>query len=652
MKTLIKQCVSLTMLLFWGWTVCWAGDTASYQVSNLAFEKTDQSFTITVKGDGVPTFTTYQLFDPLRVVVDIANASFADSLKVPMAVNQNPVVNITGKVLTDKKPFIAKLEIMLSEDWPYKIERQGNDIVIKLSGVNNSLKQTTVNSVNDKISHPPVRHQIKSVDVEKTGDGLSILLAADKPISKFTRVELPKGHGRPDRFYLDIPGITASGLKPVRKIRSGPLARIRMAKRQNGLRVVFDSAEDVMFRYKVTTVPEGLLINIKPVLHKDSSVQELADKTTVPEQDAVSNLLAKLSDNNNTIPAKQSALEPKAAPQKPESVVTSESSPASTIKSQLKNVGITGDAFGDAGYDKQKISVDFYKIDLHNVFRLIGEISGSNIVVDDSVHGSLTLALNDVPWDFVLDVVMNLKDLQKEERYNTIVISPKSKNFTWPQSKTKQALEMEVPGNQLQVNIDKQLAQPPEALAANLIIQRADALVKDGKLKAALQQYEDAYDKWPHNADLAKQIANICLVDLGYNQKAVDYAKNALAMNRQDGDAALLVAVGLANMHQAGAGKYFEQAVSGERPTRAALVSYASYLENKPDLSKSMNILGRYEALYGSDLNTMIAKARVYDKLKQPNKAMAEYKAILYSGYGLDQDLAKYIKGRIATGVK
>ncbi len=61
--------------------------------------------------------------------------------------------------------------------------------------------------------------------------------------------------------------------------------------------------------------------------------------------------------------------------------------------------------FALAGYTEQRISVDFYKIDLHNVFRLIGEISGRNIVVDEKVNGSLTLALNDVPWDFVLDVI-------------------------------------------------------------------------------------------------------------------------------------------------------------------------------------------------------------------------------------------------------
>jgi len=529
-NTLIKQGISLAILVFWGWTVCWAGETADYQISNLTFAKTDKSFTVTVEGKGVPTFTTYQLFDPLRVVVDIAKASFVGDLKLPMIVNQDPVVRITGKVLTDKKPFIAKLVIVLSKDWPYKIERQANDIVIKMSGASNPARQTAAVTPVDKTAH------------------------------------------------------TASGLRPTLR------------------------------------------------------------KTGAVKQDAVGSLLSKL-DAQATARSELAAGNPEAAGHKLTPKVD-------ILKSQLKNVGITGDVFSDAGYDKQKISVDFYKINLHNVFRLIGEISGRNIVVDDSVSGSLTLALKNVPWDFVLDVVLNLKDLQKEERYNTIVISPKSKNFTWPENKKEQALEIEAPANQLQIKIDKQLAQPPAAMAADLIIQRADKLVKAGKIKAALQQYEAAYDKWPRNIDVAKQIANICLVDLGYNQKAVDYAEKVLAVDPQDRQAALLVAVGLANMHRPGADKYFARSVRGKRPTRAALVSYASYLENRVNLKKSLVVLGRYETLYGSDLDIMIAKARIYDKLKQPDKAVAEYRAISYSGYGLEPDLAKYIKGRIAVGVK
>ncbi len=527
MNTLIKQGIILAILVLWGWTGCWAGETADYQISNLTFAKTDKSFTVTVEGNGVPAFTTYQLFDPLRVVVDIAHASFAGDIKLPMIVNQAPVARITGKVLTDKKPFIAKLTIVLSADWPYKIERQANDIVIKMSGTSNQAHQT-----------------------------------------------------------------------------------------------------------KVKTVPNGLLVDVRPISKKAGAIK----------QDAVGSLLSKL---DTPAPARS-----RLATGNPEAASHKLTPKDDILKSQLKNVGITGDVFSDAGYDKRKISVDFYKINLHNVFRLIGEISGRNIVVDDSVSGSLTLALKNVPWDFVLDVVLNLKDLQKEERYNTIVISPKAKKFTWPENKKEQALDIEAPANQLQIKIDKQLAQPSAAMAADLIVKRADKLVKTGKNKAALQLYEAAYDKWPGNIDLAKRIANICLVNLGYNQKAVDYAEKVLAVNPQDRAAALLVAVGLANMHRAGADKYFERSVRGKRPTRAALVSYASYLENRVNLKKSLMVLGQYKMLYGSDLDIMIAKARIYDKLKQPDKAVAEYRAISYSGYRLEPDLARYIKGRIAVGLK
>ncbi len=648
MKTLTRQCISLAILVFWGWSLCWAGETpdgvAGYKVSDLTFRKLDQALVLTVHGNGIPTFTTYQLFDPLRVVLDIANASLADGLALPIAVNQTPVARITGRILTDKKPFIAKLEIMLTEDWTYHVERQGNNIVVKFQGGLSATQQSVA------ISPQGVMSVIKGVEVNKTGDGLDVLIVADQEITKFTKVNLAKGHGRPDRFYIDIPEISAPGLALIKEVGIGALARIRMAKRQNGMRIVFDSALDGMFVYNVTTVKDGLLIAIQqPSLAVNLPSKAEANR---PEPDALGGLLVKLANEQKVVAEQPEPMDKEAGVRQEETAVVPTKSPVTgTLQAQLKNVGITGDAFVDAGYDKQKISVDFYKIDLHNVFRLMGEISGYNMIVDDTVRGSLTLSLNNVPWDFVLDVIMNLKNLQREERFNTIVISLKSQNFTWPETKTA-ALEMEAPSDQLQVKIDQQLSQPPEAMEANLIVQGADVLARAGKMKEAMQKYEAAFDKWPQNADLAKQIANICLVNLGYNQKAVDYAKKSMALNPQDREAALQVAVGLANMQQSSALRYFELSVSGERPTRGALASYASYLENQADLGKGMAVLKRYVKLYGSDLDVMIAKARIYDKLKQPNRAVAEYKAILYSGYGLDQDLARYIKGRIAAGVK
>ena len=55
------------------------------------------------------------------------------------------------------------------------------------------------------------------------------------------------------------------------------------------------------------------------------------------------------------------------------------------------------DSFSFSGYNNERISVDFYKIDLHNVFRLFRQITDLNIIVDEAVNGSITLALTDVP---------------------------------------------------------------------------------------------------------------------------------------------------------------------------------------------------------------------------------------------------------------
>ncbi len=55
------------------------------------------------------------------------------------------------------------------------------------------------------------------------------------------------------------------------------------------------------------------------------------------------------------------------------------------------------DAFNFSGYNKERITVEFQKMDLHNVFNFLRQISGVNIVVDEAVKGSLTLVLDDVP---------------------------------------------------------------------------------------------------------------------------------------------------------------------------------------------------------------------------------------------------------------
>jgi type IV pilus assembly protein PilQ len=307
-------------------------------------------------------------------------------------------------------------------------------------------------------------------------------------------------------------------------------------------------------------------------------------------------------------------------------------------------------SFTFGGYDRQRISVDFYKIDLHNVFRLFREISDVNIVVDESVKGSLTLALNDVPWDFALDIILNLKDLQKEERFNTIVILPKNKQFAWPE-RAEDNLSFEADENiaiQEAIVIQQQINIPPEVVEAKKIVQQGREFEKNGNYEDAIKAYTEAFAKWPDNDRLANKIASISLVYLRQNAQAAHFAKQALQINGQNANAALNAAIALANMHEfTEAQQYFDQSVSVSTPSREALLSYAVFSEEQGQYEGAMKLLDKFESLHGRSVDSMIAYARILDKQGNHEAATEKYKAILLSGYRIPADLAKYIKSRI-----
>lgn len=78
-------------------------------------------------------------------------------------------------------------------------------------------------------------------------------------------------------------------------------------------------------------------------------------------------------------------------------------------------------------YTGQKISLDFQNADVHNVLRLLAEVSGLNIVAGEDVTGKITLKLNKVPWDQVLDLVTAANGLGMVKNGNVVRIAPLAK---------------------------------------------------------------------------------------------------------------------------------------------------------------------------------------------------------------------------------
>ncbi|MGK0321304.1 MAG: type IV pilus assembly protein PilQ, partial [Granulosicoccus sp.] len=76
------------------------------------------------------------------------------------------------------------------------------------------------------------------------------------------------------------------------------------------------------------------------------------------------------------------------------------------------------------GYVGEKLSLNFQDIEVRSVLQLLADFTDLNIVVSDSVKGRLTLRLKNVPWDQVLEIILQSKSLGKRQSGSVIMIAP------------------------------------------------------------------------------------------------------------------------------------------------------------------------------------------------------------------------------------
>ena len=99
------------------------------------------------------------------------------------------------------------------------------------------------------------------------------------------------------------------------------------------------------------------------------------------------------------------------------------SQPAVNLAAEQKAQLAQNPATSGAKYTGEPISVNLKDVDLKDFFRLIHEISGLNVVLDPNVHGSLTVVLDDVPWDQALDIVLKNNGLARQLDGNVLRIA-------------------------------------------------------------------------------------------------------------------------------------------------------------------------------------------------------------------------------------
>ena len=75
-------------------------------------------------------------------------------------------------------------------------------------------------------------------------------------------------------------------------------------------------------------------------------------------------------------------------------------------------------------YVGERLSLNFQDIQVRNVLQLIADFTDLNLVASDTVSGSITLRLENVPWDQALDIVLKTKGLDKRQDGNVLMVAP------------------------------------------------------------------------------------------------------------------------------------------------------------------------------------------------------------------------------------
>jgi type IV pilus assembly protein PilQ len=349
---------------------------------------------LVIKSNRHFTYTVYKASDPYRATVeipDMRSGSFT-----------NKIVSNTGSITeviprqTESPRVMTTLELVLQSPSEIVPSYKDNTLILavtkeeagvvteaKASGpesVENLPKAVPVSGADEapaekmqpaqgSVASMPKATEISSIEVRKSADGVKVLVTGNGTMT-------PNVFPVSDRIVVDIPETVLRASVPEQAIP--PLKGIRAGKHKDKVRLVLDMREKANFDVTAT----GNVIEISLMGKEPAEPQPATHGEPAGESSA----------------APGSAAQPQKAPE-PEPLT-------------------------EGVYTGKKISLDFQDADIIPIFRLLGDISGYNIVVHPDVKGKVTLKLINVPWDQALDIVLRTFSLSKLVDGNIIRIVP------------------------------------------------------------------------------------------------------------------------------------------------------------------------------------------------------------------------------------
>ena len=318
---------------------------------------------LTIEGSGKLQYTVYKLENPKRLVIDIPDAD-SSAFTAPIEVPKGVAWQVQPHYFP--KPGNSRIEIFLKETVLYKVSRiNDKKIVVDVNPYTGEAAQTVAEA---DTALEPGQTEITDIDLREV-QGMARLVISYKGVKP--RFEMTRRREM-NRVSLDISN-----------------AKVR---KTNEKLLSVDNAESLVKNvavFQYTTKPAA--VKVIANLNQFTSSNAFEKNGAIYFDIGPDAVLA-------------TASEMKMAAKKPTDVTAT--------KEKLPS-----------DYMGQKISLDFQDADIHNILRIIADVSGMNVITSDTVKGKVTMKLIDVPWDLALDTILKNNKLAMVKSGNIIRVS-------------------------------------------------------------------------------------------------------------------------------------------------------------------------------------------------------------------------------------
>ena len=337
-----------------------AGEVAR-ALESVEIHASGDSAVVTLLGDGTLSANDFMLQNPPRIVLDF-NGVRAD-LKHRVVAGAGPVARVRISQFKSSPEKVARVVLDLNSPVPYVAVRDGERLQIRIGGAISSNAANSEPAVS--LAAPPPASPV----APRESSASRTVLPSTEVSPSASPAELPKTEEKPE---TPAPADSTAAAPP--PAPSSPMTRVATG----------PAVDSIPAHKRAPGVLEAKR-DPRPAAAKPRPAAASAAAAPAPKKGDV------LFESAEALLAQQD---------KP--------SDRQELNNAYRSKTVGG---GESQYTGEPISLDLKDADIKDVFRTISELTGLNIVIDPDVHGTVTVRLENVPWDQALELILKQNGL-------------------------------------------------------------------------------------------------------------------------------------------------------------------------------------------------------------------------------------------------